>query len=103
MVACCSVKKTMTLRAMIATVSTGKRRVGMSSLIGIKAGQASARVRSGCRLREGLLGVVARPHQRPRGDRVEAHLVRLALELGELVGVPVAHHREMIDRGSQVL
>src|SRR3954451_1122717 len=61
------------------------------------------RLLTGGGLLEGLLGVVARADQRAGRHRLEAHRVGLALELGELVGVPVADHRQVIDRGPQVL
>src|SRR5215216_6966226 len=51
----------------------------------------------------GLLGVIARANQWAGGDRVEAHRVRLALELRELVRMPVPHHRQMVPRGAEVL
>src|SRR5215213_1700428 len=41
-------------------------------------------------LLERLLGVVARAHERPGGDGLEPQRVGLALQLGELVRVPVA-------------
>src|SRR5215217_9386309 len=92
---------------MIATVSTGKRRVGMSSLIGTtSSAQVRAAARRSCLAagaRERLLGVVARANQRPRRHGLEALRVRLALELGELLGMPVAHHRKVVARGPQVL
>src|SRR3954470_5639258 len=84
-------------------VMTGVRRVGMSSLSGIKASSGQyplARRRS---LRERLLSVVARPHQRAGRHGLESHRVRLALELGELVRVPVAHYRQVVSGGPQVL
>ena len=87
---------------MIATVSTGKRRVGMSSLSGIKPRYAECPSPADG-LGEGLLGVVARAHQRTGRHRLEPHRVGLALELCELVGMPVAHHRQVVARGPQVL
>src|SRR5919108_2320775 len=51
-------------------------------------------------LLERLLGVIARANQRTGGDRVEPHPVGVALELRELVGMPVPHHRQMVPRGT---
>src|SRR5215207_7806393 len=58
----------------------------------ISAAAVAMRMRSagGGGLLERLLGVVARAHERAGGDRLEAHRVRLALQVGELVRVPVA-------------
>src|SRR5438105_14568090 len=106
-----------TLIRIRATVITGKRSVGMLSLMGSKPrvgnqdyrpeslarGRTSASGLVGSGLREGLLGVVARPHERPRRHRLEPHGVRPALELGELVRMPVAHHGEVVAGGPQVL
>src|SRR3712207_8761684 len=54
------------------------------------------------RSRQGLLGVVARAHQRPSRHRVEPHRVGLALEVGELLRVPVADDRQVVPRRPQV-
>src|SRR5215213_4816772 len=85
---------------MIATVSTGKRRVGMSSLSGSKPVLAHG---AGARLGEGLLGVVAGAHERAGSDGLEAERVGLALELGELLGMPVAHDRQVVAGRAQIL
>src|SRR5829696_1830636 len=71
----------------------------------ISAAAVAMRMRSagGGGLLERLLGVVARAHERAGGDRLEAHRVRLALQVGELVRVPVAHDRQVVLRGTQVL
>src|SRR3954449_6004272 len=50
-----------------------------------------------------LVGVVARAHERPGGDVVEAQLVRRGLQRLELVRVPVAHDRQVALAGTQVL
>src|SRR5215203_204654 len=83
---------------MIATVSTGKRRVGMSSLSGSKPVLAHG---AGARLGEGLLGVVAGAHERAGSDGLEAE--RVGLALGELLGMPVAHDRQMVAGRAQIL
>src|SRR5215212_12080056 len=70
------------------------------------AAAIALRIGSGGRARgllERLLGVVARAHQRPRRDRLEAQRVGLALELGELVRVPVADDRQVVLRRAEVL
>src|ERR671910_110711 len=54
-------------------------------------------------LRQSLLGVVARADQRPRRHGLEPHRVRLALEPGELLRVPVAHDRQVVLGRPQVL
>src|SRR5256885_5985473 len=54
-------------------------------------------------LRHVLVGVVARPHERAGGDILEAEVERGPLERGELVRVPVAHHRQVALRGPQGL
>src|SRR3954454_11042703 len=50
-----------------------------------------------------LVGVVAGAHQRPGRDVVEAEVVGGALERLELVGVPVAHDRQVALARSEVL
>ena len=50
-----------------------------------------------------VAGVVARAHERPRFDVLEAERERLDLHLGELVGVVVALEREVLERRAQVL
>src|SRR6201994_315088 len=50
-----------------------------------------------------LIGVVGGAHERPGGDVVEAELVGSRLERGELVGMPVAHDRQVALGGAQVL
>src|SRR6266511_3410125 len=99
---CSNTKYTSTLIAISAIVTIGSRRVGMSSLSGINSSAGNPLAR-GRRLCQRLLGVVTRAHQRTRRHRLEAHRVRLALELRELVGVPVAHDRKMVARRPQVL
>src|SRR5215207_7741633 len=61
--------------------------------------------RAGARelLRDVLVGVVARAHERARGDVVEAELVRSSLERLELVRVPIAHDRQVALGRAQVL
>src|SRR6202043_471023 len=98
-----------------ATVTTGKRSLGMLSLSGNMLRAASARrqpavwrLRLPARERRApqrhvLVGVVGRTHERARGDVLEAHLVRRALELGELLRVPVTNDRKMLLGGAQVL
>src|SRR5829696_6244542 len=98
---CSKRKYTITLIAISAIVTMGSRLVGMSSLRGsnLRRGLAGR----GRRLREGLLRVVARADERSGGHRLEAHGVGLALQLGELVRVPVADHRQVVARRAQVL
>src|SRR5215213_8510856 len=70
------------------------------------AAAIAARIESGGRPRglfERLLGVIARAHERSRGDGLEAQGVGLALQLGELVRVPVARDRKVVLGGAQVL
>src|SRR4051812_13025441 len=50
-----------------------------------------------------LVGVVARADERPGGDVLEAEVVGGPLERLELVGVPVAHDRQVALGGAQVL
>src|SRR3954466_12582756 len=50
-----------------------------------------------------LVGVVARAHERTGGDVVEAQVVGRGLERLELVGVPVAHDRQVALGRAQVL
>src|SRR3954453_12186346 len=107
-------KNTTTLAMSRAIVTTGRCRVPMLSFSGNTGGAEVARraPRSGRRrewsdaglaLRDVLVGVVARPHERPGGDVLEPEPVGRALERGELVGVPVAHDRKVLLRGPQVL
>src|SRR4051812_13191788 len=57
----------------------------------------------GLRPRDVLVGVVARAHERPGGDVLEAQRVGRLLQRRELVGMPVAHDRQMAFGGAQVL
>src|SRR5437899_2189417 len=66
-------------------------------------GARSERADAGAMLRDVLVGVVGGAHERSRGDVLEAEVVGGALERGELVGMPVAHHREVALGGAQVL
>src|SRR6201995_3916001 len=50
-----------------------------------------------------LVGVVGGAHEWPGGNVVEAELVGSRFERGELVGVPVAHDRQVALGGAQVL
>src|SRR3954454_11335 len=75
----------------------------MSSLSGIKGSAEQYPLARGRSLRQGLLGVIARPHERSRRHGLESHRVRLALELAELVRVPVPHDRQVVARGTEVL
>src|SRR3954454_9551160 len=54
-------------------------------------------------LRDVLVGGVARAHERPGGDVVEAQLVGGGLQRLELVGMPIAHDRQVALAGPQVL
>src|SRR3954453_22278196 len=101
----------MTLATISATVTAGNRSVGMLSFSGNTLRRRSVPASAGQRdgtdagplLRHVLVGVVARAHERAGGDVVEAQVVGGALERGELVGVPVAHDRQVALGGAQVL
>src|SRR3954468_4718218 len=103
----CQKKYAITLSAISVTVTTGKRMVGMLSLSGntlrgvLPRGGERAPAR--LRLRDVLVGVVARPHERPGGDVVEAERVGGVLEGLELVGVPEAHDGQVALGRPQVL
>src|SRR5829696_3286774 len=86
-------KKTRTFAAMSAIVTYGVRRVGMLSF----SGNTGRRLPGGGERPDArpvlwhvLVGVVARAHERPGGDVVEAERVGRVLERLELVRVPVA-------------
>src|SRR3954449_5530947 len=99
-------KYMMTLATSSATVTIGKRSVGMLSLSGntrrrlLPGGQGT---HAGQRLLDVLVGVVARAHERPGRHVVEAHRHAGLRERVELVGVPVAHHGQVPLRRAQVL
>src|SRR6185503_7503136 len=100
----CRNRNTNTLIAMIASVTTAKRSVGMLSRRGIKPAKPSGgRWRRGPPDRGLLVGVVRAPHQRPGSNRLEAHRIGLVLEVGELLRRPVADDRQMLLRRTQVL
>src|ERR1700733_8149764 len=50
-----------------------------------------------------LVGVVAGADERPRFDVLEAERLAVCLELGELVRMPVADERVVLERWAQVL
>src|SRR5262249_49813828 len=91
-------------------LDTSRRSPSGSRCAGADARErGSARARGGQRavarpgLRDVLVRVIARAHERTRGDALEAQLVGRALERGELVGMPVADDREVALGRAQVL
>ena len=68
-----------------------------------RTGAAAGRRVAGRQARELFAGVVGGAHERARLAVHEADLPRRAAQLGELLGVPVAHHRELLRGGLQVL
>src|SRR3954470_9636991 len=103
----CQKKYAITLSAISVTVTTGKRMVGMLSLSGNTLRgvlpRGGERTRARLRLGHVLVGVVARPHERPGGDVIEAERVGGVLERLELVGMPEAHDGQVALRRAQVL
>src|SRR5438105_13977387 len=100
----------MTFMTISAMVTNGKRSLGMLALSGNTSATSCARPRAAARLghagaRAGhvLVGVVGRAHERAGGDVLESHRVCRALELGELVRVPVAHDGKVLLGRTQVL
>src|SRR6187397_191899 len=79
----------------------GSAREGHDPAIGIDRRLAPEPLELGARYL--VAGVVARSHERPRFDVLEAKRESGCLHLGELVGVVVALEREVLERRAQVL
>src|SRR4051794_12999214 len=86
----------------IGALAAGVNRTGPFSTF-VLGGRGRERAGALARLRDVLVGVVGAAHERAGRDVVEAERVRVALERGELVGMPVADDREVALGRAQVL